>query len=84
MNNQPPIFGPPLTLTHGKLASQYTDVFEELLKAYKQISEVLPRVDKLQRTFGQDDGFRKALGLIYADIVGFHGRAYKFFRRRGS
>ena len=67
-----------------QLASQYGDVLEKLLEAYRQISEELPRVDRLRRTFGMDEGFQKALGLIYADVVGFHGRAYKFFRNRGS
>ncbi|KAL8792043.1 MAG: hypothetical protein Q9195_005384 [Heterodermia aff. obscurata] len=65
-----------------QLASQYTTVFDKLLEAYKQISEELPRVDRLRRTFGKEEGFDRALGLLYADIVDFHGRAYKFFRRR--
>ena len=66
-----------------KLASQYTNVLEKLLDAYKQIAEELPKVDRLRQTFGKDEGFQKALGLIYGDIIEFHGRAYKFFRRRG-
>ena len=66
-----------------QLASQYTTVFDKLLDAYKQISEELPRIERLRRTFSKDEGFDRALGLVYGDIVDFHGRAYKFFRRRG-
>ena len=66
-----------------QLASQYTTVFDKLLEAYKQISQELPRIERLRRTFGKEEGFDTALGYLYADIVDFHGRAYKFFRRRG-
>ena len=58
-------------------------MFDKLLDAYKQISEELPKIDRLRRTFGKDEGFDRVLGLVYADIIEFHGRAYKFFRRRG-
>ena len=65
-----------------QLASQYAAILEKLLDAYAQIAEELPRIDRLNTTFGQDESFQKALALIYTDIVEFHQRAYKFFRRR--
>ncbi|MCJ1426374.1 hypothetical protein MMC29_004277 [Sticta canariensis] len=65
-----------------QLASQYGNVFDKLLEAYKQLAEELPRVDRLRKVFIDDQGFQTVLSLLYADIVEFHQRAYKFFRRR--
>lgn len=65
-----------------KLASAYTDVFETLIIAYQQIGEALPRFDRLQKTFEDNPDFQNVLALVYADILEFHRRAYKFFRRR--
>lgn len=71
------------TLTFAKIAQQYSSILEKMLDAYKSIAEHLPRIDKLQATFGEDEDFRKVLGLIYKDIAEFHQRAYRFLRRRG-
>jgi hypothetical protein len=58
--------------------------FDRLLEAYRDIANALPRFDKLQHTFGQNEDFKKCLGLVYADILEFHQTAYKIFRRRGD
>ena len=55
---------------------------EKLLKAYADIGEVLPRLDRIKKTFGSTPDLHKLLALIYADIIEFHQRAYKIFRRR--
>ena len=65
-----------------RLASQYANIFESLLEAYRQIAEELPRVDRLRKVYGDKKGFQDAMGLLYADIVEFHQRTYKLFRRR--
>ena len=65
-----------------RLASQYANIFESLLEAYRQIAEELPRVDRLRRVYGNNRGFYDAMGLLYADITEFHRRTYKLFRRR--
>lgn len=57
-------------------------MIDKLLGAYSDIAEVLPRVDKLKTTFGDKTDFQQVLGLIYSDIIEFHQRAYKIFRRK--
>ena len=44
----------------------------------------MPRFDKLSTTFKDDTDFHQVMGLFYADILEFHRRAYKFFRRSGE
>ena len=55
---------------------------ERILKAYADIGEVLPRLDRIKQTFGSTPDLHKLLALIYADIIEFHQRVYKMFRRR--
>jgi len=43
----------------------------------------MPRLDKLKAAFGDSADFQQVLGLIYSDILQFHQRAYKMFRRKG-
>ena len=55
---------------------------EKILQAFSDIANVLPRIDKLRAVFQQDQDFNQVLALIYSDILEFHRRAYKLFRRR--
>ena len=55
---------------------------ENILEAFSDIAEVLPRLDRLKATFQDDMGFHQVVGLIYHDIVDFLQRSYKFFRRK--
>jgi hypothetical protein len=64
------------------LADEYTSIFEKLIDAYSQIAEAMPQFARLQETFGNDQNFQVVLALVYKDILDFHRRAYKFFRRR--
>lgn len=48
------------------------------------IGEAMPRFDKLSTAFKDDTDFHQVMGLFYADILEFHRRAYKFFRRSGE
>ncbi len=48
------------------------------------IGEAMPRFDRLSAAFKDDTEFQQVLGLFYADILEFHRRAYKFFRRHGG
>lgn len=54
------------------------------MDAYAQIAEAMPQFDRLEGAFNDDPRFRMVLAMVYKDIVDFHGRAYKFFRRRGK
>ena len=42
----------------------------------------MPRFDRLSATFKYEPDFQQVMGLFYTDILEFHRRAYKFFRRR--
>ena len=66
----------------GQLARNYTNVMERILEAFNDLGHALPRLDRLKATFPEDTNFNQVLGLIYNDIIEFHRRAYKFFRRK--
>ena len=55
---------------------------DKILQAFSEIAGYLPRLDRLKATFGDITDFEQMLGLIYSDIMEFHRRAYKFFRRK--
>lgn len=42
----------------------------------------MPQIARLQGAFGDNSDFRVVLAMVYEDILEFHRRAYKFFRRR--
>ena len=44
----------------------------------------MPRFDRLSSAFREDVDFQRVMALFYADILEFHRRAYKYFRRRGK
>lgn len=48
------------------------------------IGEAMPRFDKLSAAFKDDPEFLQVMGHFYEDVLEFHRRAYKFFRRRGK
>src|SRR3984885_4948080 len=66
-----------------QIARQYSNALETILEAYKSIAEHLPRIDRLQAAFGEDENFKIVLGFIFKDLAEFHQRVYRFFRRRG-
>ncbi|KAI9708049.1 MAG: hypothetical protein M1820_004253 [Bogoriella megaspora] len=66
------------------LASGFTQAFELLISAYKEIAQTLPRFDRLSSIFKTEPDFQHVLAVFYADIVEFHRRAYQFVRRRGK
>lgn len=48
------------------------------------IGEAMPRFDKLSDAFKDDPEFLRVMGHFYEDVLEFHRRAYRFFRRRGK
>lgn len=56
--------------------------FEKLIEAYGKIADMLPRLDRLSHALFNDHNFQNVLALVYADILEFHRRAYKFVRRK--
>lgn len=70
--------------TNIQVVSNHRDVFEALLSAYAKIGAVLPRLDRYGEAFSKNPEIQRVLASIYAAILDFHGRAYKFLRQRGT
>ena len=66
-----------------KIASSYSDAFDLLLNAYKDIGDNLPQFGKYAQLFGDKLCVRKALVEVFEGILRFHRRAMGFFRRSG-
>ena len=65
------------------MARNYINILDSLLQAFQHIARVLPRVDRLKATFGEDPEFRHAVALVFCDVLEFHRRVYKFLRCKG-
>ncbi|KAL7928885.1 hypothetical protein V8C35DRAFT_221248 [Trichoderma chlorosporum] len=72
----------PITLIL-RIASEYVDAFEQLIKGYSQIAVSLGRFEILSNAFIGNSDFQQTLAVFYADILQFHKHAYKFVRRSG-
>lgn len=72
----------PITLIL-RIASEYVEAFEQLVKGYSRIAESLQRFEILANVFDGDTQFQQTLAVFYADILEFHKHAYKFVRRNG-
>lgn len=57
--------------------------FAQLLDAYEQIAQHLPRFERLNAAFHDKPEFHSILADVYADILEFHSHAYRFLRRKG-
>jgi len=67
-----------------QLATDYLGAFEKLIAAYGRIAENLPRFDRLSNAYKNNPDFQQVLAVVYSDILEFHRKAYKFFRKNGS
>ena len=72
----------PITLIL-RVASEYVEAFEKIMKGYARIASTLTRFEILGTAFATDGGFQKTLAIFYADILQFHKHAYLFVRRSG-
>ncbi|KAF2728956.1 ankyrin [Polyplosphaeria fusca] len=63
------------------LSVDFLGAFEKLIDAYGRIADMLPRFDRLAVALSHDHNFQVLLALVYADVLEFHRRAYKFVRR---
>lgn len=73
----------PITLIL-RVASEYVEAFEQIIKGYAQLAESLGRFEILDTAFKDDPDFQQTLAVFYADILQFHKHAYKFVRRSGK
>ncbi|KAJ4127046.1 hypothetical protein NW768_008667 [Fusarium equiseti] len=72
----------PITLIL-RVASEYVEAFEAIIKGYASIAEPLKRFEILSNAFISEPSFQQTLAVFYADILTFHKYAYKFVRRSG-
>ncbi|KAI1070812.1 hypothetical protein LB507_006787 [Fusarium sp. FIESC RH6] len=72
----------PITLIL-RVASEYVEAFETIIKGYASIAEPLKRFGILSNAFINEPGFQQTLAVFYADILTFHRYAYKFVHRNG-
>jgi hypothetical protein len=73
----------PITLIL-RIASEFVDAFEQVIKGYSRIAESFGRFEILDNAFSSDHNFQQTLGIFYADILQFHKHAYIFVRRSGK
>lgn len=65
-----------------QVTSDHLSAFEKLIEAYGKIADALPRFDRLGAALKDDHDFQAVVALMYADIIEFHRRAYRFIRRK--
>ena len=63
------------------MASAWTESFDTLLDAYKQLAETIPLLEQYQALFKTHQHMVDALAEIYADILEFHGAALRVFKQ---
>ncbi|KAF4985602.1 hypothetical protein FDECE_16439 [Fusarium decemcellulare] len=66
-----------------KVASEYVEAFEKIIKAYSRIAEPLARFEMFDRSFAGNKDVQQTLAVFYSDILSFHKEAYRFVRRSG-
>jgi hypothetical protein len=67
-----------------QISADYLGAFEKLIAAYGRIAENLPRFDLLSDAFKDSPDFQQMLAIVYSDILEFHRKAYKFFKKNGG
>lgn len=67
-----------------RVASEYVEAFEQIIKGYSQLADSLGRFEILSVAFSNDADFQDILAVFYADILDFHKHAYKVVRRSGT
>jgi len=64
------------------IASDCTEAFDRIIKAYSQIAESLGRFQRLEQAFKGKPQLYPVFAIFYADILRFHKAAYRFLTRR--
>lgn len=67
-----------------QIFDNYTAAYEQLIDAYSQMAQHLPRFDRLSDAFSDQPEFQFILADVYSDIVKFHLQVYKIVRRSGK
>ncbi|KAJ1333131.1 ankyrin repeat domain-containing protein 50 [Microdochium nivale] len=72
----------PITLIL-RVASEYIEAFEKIIKGYALMAEPLQRFQTLGTAYSNSKEFHQTLAIFYADILEFHKQAYVFVKRSG-
>ncbi|KAF2441418.1 hypothetical protein P171DRAFT_434119 [Karstenula rhodostoma CBS 690.94] len=64
-----------------RVASEFVEAFEHIMKGYAKIAESLGRFEILSDAFATNADFQQSIASYYADILQFHQQAYLFVRR---
>ncbi|KAK0613980.1 hypothetical protein B0T14DRAFT_592027 [Immersiella caudata] len=64
-----------------KIAADYIEAFERIIRAYSQIADSLRRFQLLERSFQGKPEIYPTFAIFYANILTFHKTAYKFVSR---
>jgi hypothetical protein len=67
-----------------RIASEYVEAFEQIVKGYSRIAEWLGRFKTLSKSFATNMDFQPTLAVFYSDILLFHKNAYQFVRRNSE
>lgn len=72
----------PITLIT-RIASEYIEAFEKIIKGYARIADCLGRFKTLHTALGAERDFQETLAVFYVNILQYHEQAYTFVRRKG-
>jgi len=64
-----------------QVASTWTESFDTLLDAYKQLAENIPLLAQYQHMFQSDPRMASILAIMYEDILEFHQVALRVFKQ---
>jgi hypothetical protein len=67
-----------------RVASEYVEAFEQVIKGYSRIAETLKRFEILDSAFCSNTEFQQTLAVFYSNLLQFHRHAYKFVHRSGG
>jgi hypothetical protein len=70
----------PITLIL-RVASEYVEAFEIIIKGYSKIAESVARFEILSKAFPNNTGFQQTVAIFNSDILQFHKFSCSFVRR---
>jgi hypothetical protein len=69
-------------LTFVKVACTFHEAFDALLDSYQRIGEHIPLLAQYEGYFRNHPQMTRVLRLMYEDILKFHFKAMKYFKKR--
>jgi hypothetical protein len=65
-------------------ACTFHEAFEALIDAYGRIGEHLPLMTQYEQHFRNSSHMALVLRYLYEDILDFHWKAMRYFKKRGK